>query len=86
VRHRVGVFSVRIEGMSPMDVSAALERDFGILTRPGLHCAPLIHETLGTTAHGGTTRLSVGPFLGKQDVKYVTDALAEVAARSPAAL
>jgi selenocysteine lyase/cysteine desulfurase len=79
VRDRVGVFSVRVEGLSPTDLATALEKDFGILTRPGLHCAPLIHETLGTTQHGGTTRLSFGPFLSKQDVKYATDALAEVA-------
>jgi cysteine desulfurase/selenocysteine lyase len=78
VRDRVGVFSVRVDGLAPMDLAAALETDFGILTRPGLHCAPLIHETLGTTAQGGTTRLSFGPFLSKQDVKYATDALAEV--------
>jgi cysteine desulfurase family protein len=82
VRDRVGVFSLAIDGLSPFDLAAALECDFGILTRPGLHCAPLIHETLGTTPHGGTTRFSFGPFLSKQDVKYATDALADVAARS----
>jgi cysteine desulfurase/selenocysteine lyase len=81
VRNRLGVFSVRVEGFSPTDLAAALEKDFGILTRPGLHCAPLIHEALGTTAFGGTTRLSFGPFLSKQDVKYATDALADVASR-----
>ncbi len=80
VRNRLGVFSVRIEGFNPMDLSAALETEFGILTRPGLHCAPLIHEALGTTAQGGTTRLSFGPFLSKQDVKFATDALAQIAA------
>jgi selenocysteine lyase/cysteine desulfurase len=85
VRDRVGVFSVRIENVSPTEVAVALEKDFGILTRPGLHCAPLIHETLGTTPQGGTTRLSFGPFLSKQDVKYATDALAEVAHSSLAA-
>ena len=81
VRDRLGVFSVRIEGFSPTDLAAALERDYGILTRPGLHCAPLIHAALGTTASGGTTRFSVGPFLSKQDVKYATDALADIASR-----
>ena len=83
VRNRLGVFSVRVEGMSPMDLSAALENEFGILTRPGLHCAPLIHEALGTTVHGGTTRFSFGPFLTKQDVKFATDALAQIASRAP---
>ena len=67
------------------NIAAALENDYGILTRPGLHCAPLIHAALGTTSCGGTTRLSFGPFLSKQDVKYATDALAEIAAaRVPA--
>ncbi|MEO6435197.1 MAG: aminotransferase class V-fold PLP-dependent enzyme [Tepidisphaeraceae bacterium] len=81
VRDRLGVFSVRVDGFSPTDLSAALERNYGILTRPGLHCAPLIHAALGTTQHGGTTRFSFGPFLSTQDVKYSTDALADVASR-----
>jgi cysteine desulfurase / selenocysteine lyase len=81
VRDRLGVFSVRVEAFSPTQLAAALENDYGILTRPGLHCAPLIHAALGTTSCGGTTRLSFGPFLSKQDVKFATDALAEVAGR-----
>ena len=81
VRDRLGVFSVRLESFTPTDLAAALERDYGILTRPGLHCAPLIHAALGTTAEGGTTRFSVGPFLSKQDIKFATDALADIAAR-----
>jgi cysteine desulfurase/selenocysteine lyase len=78
VRNRLGVFSVRIEGFEPYELSAVLESHYGILTRPGIHCAPLAHAALGTTEHGGTTRFSFGPFLSKQDVKYVTDALAEI--------
>ena len=85
VRNRLGVFSVRVADFSPTQLAAALENDYGILTRPGLHCAPLIHAALGTTAAGGTARLSFGPFLSKQDVKYATDALAEVASRTLAA-
>ena len=81
VKDRLAVFSVRVEGFSPTQLAAALENDYGILTRPGLHCAPLIHAALGTTSCGGTTRLSFGPFLSKQDVKYATDALSEVATR-----
>jgi len=79
VRHRLGVFSVRIEGFEPYELSAVLESHYGILTRPGIHCAPLAHRALGTIDLGGTTRLSFGPFLSKQDVNYATDALAEIA-------
>src|SRR5688500_453684 len=82
VRDRLGVFSVRVDGFTPTQLAAALETDYGILTRPGLHCAPLIHAALGTTSCGGTTRLSFGPFLSKQDVKFATDALADIASRT----
>jgi selenocysteine lyase/cysteine desulfurase len=73
------VFSVRIEGLEPYELAAVLESHYGILTRPGLHCAPLAHAALGTAEFGGTVRFSFGPFLAKQDVKYATDALAEIA-------
>ena len=79
VKNRCGVFSVRVEGFEPYELAAVLESQYGILTRPGLHCAPLAHAALKTTDCGGTTRLSFGPFLSVQDVKYATDALAEIA-------
>jgi cysteine desulfurase/selenocysteine lyase len=80
VRNRIGVFSVRVEGYEPHELSGVLEGHYGILTRSGIHCAPLAHEAIGTAASGGTTRLSFGPFLSVQDVKFATDALSEVAA------
>jgi cysteine desulfurase family protein len=79
VRNRIGVFSVRIDGYEPHDLSSILEASYGILTRSGIHCAPLIHQAIGTLQLGGTTRFSFGPFLSKQDVKFATDALAEIA-------
>ena len=79
VADRIGVFSVRVDGVAPADLSAALERDYGILTRSGMHCAPLVHRRIGSAEHGGTARLSFGPFLSNQDVKYAADALAELA-------
>ncbi len=82
VRDRCGVFSVRIEGFdNPQELSDLLEREYGILTRSGIHCAPLAHQTLGTYAGGGATRFSFGPFLSKQDVKYACDALGQVCLR-----
>jgi selenocysteine lyase/cysteine desulfurase len=86
VKNRIGVFSVRIDGYEPHELSAILESQFGILTRSGIHCAPLAHAAIGTAEQGGTTRFSFGPFLSPQDVKYATDALAEIAmSRLPAA-
>ena len=76
---RVGVFSVRLDGYEPQELSAALEASFGILTRSGIHCAPLAHEAIGTAALGGTTRFSFGPFTTLQDVRFAVDALSQVA-------
>jgi cysteine desulfurase family protein len=80
VRNRIGVFAVKIDGFDPQELSAVLESQFGILTRSGIHCAPLAHAAIGTLETGGATRFSFGPFLSKQDVKFATDALCEVAA------
>lgn len=80
VKNRLGVFSVRIDGVDPHELALILESSYGLLTRPGLHCAPLIHQTLGTTHFGGTTRFSFSPFLTPQDVAYAADALADIAA------
>ena len=79
VRDRIGVFSVRVDGYEPQELSAVLESHYGILTRSGIHCAPFAHESIGTASKGGTTRFSFGAFLTKQDVHYATNALAEIA-------
>jgi cysteine desulfurase family protein len=79
LRHRVGVMSIRVEGFDPHELAAVLESHYGILTRAGIHCAPLAHQTIGTLALGGTTRLSFGPFVSLQDVQYAADAVAQIA-------
>ena len=82
---RVGVFSVRLDGFDPQELSAMLEAGFGILTRSGIHCAPLIHEALGTLHGGGTTRLSVGPYVSTDDMQQAAAALGELAATTAGA-
>ncbi|TQK03368.1 aminotransferase class V-fold PLP-dependent enzyme [Herbaspirillum sp. SJZ107] len=61
-------------------VSAVLDRDFGIMTRAGLHCAPLAHEWLGSGAsHGGAVRISFGKFNVAADVDAAAAALRRIA-------
>ena len=79
VEDRCGVFSVRVEGFDePQTLSDLLEEKFGILTRSGIHCAPLAHKTFGTHRVAGATRLSFGPFLTMEDVDYVNNALSQI--------
>ncbi len=75
---RAGVFSVRVDGLSPGALAERLEADAAICTRPGVHCAPLAHETIGTHPEG-TTRLSFGPFTEIEDVHAAAEALKRIA-------
>lgn len=54
-----------------------LEERFGIMTRIGLHCAPLAHRTLATYPDG-TIRLSVSPFTKDSDIEAVIQAVTEL--------
>ncbi len=85
---RCGVFSLRIDAFArPQDLSDVLERDFGILTRSGLHCAPGAHRTIGTLDLGGTTRLSFGAFVTEDDVRYAARAIVQICQKhAPAAV
>jgi cysteine desulfurase family protein len=76
--HRVGVFSVRMNSLAPQELSDILEKKFGILTRSGLHCAPLAHKTIGTLDVGGTTRFSFGSFTTQEDIQYVLESLSAI--------
>ena len=78
-KKQVGVVSVDFLGKDNAACAYRLERDFGIQTRCGLHCAPLAHKTLGTYPQG-TVRFSVGPFASFEDIDYVQGAVAELLA------
>ena len=71
---RVAVFSLDFVGQDNALVGDRLEREFGILTRCGLHCAPNAHKVLGTYP-GGTVRLSFGIFNTRDDVCKALDAI-----------
>jgi selenocysteine lyase/cysteine desulfurase len=77
------VFSVNVDGFqSPSALAEVLEADFGLLTRSGMHCAPLAHQTIGTHP-AGTCRLSFGPFTTEAHVRRAAEALATVAQQAP---
>jgi cysteine desulfurase family protein len=72
------VVSFNISGMSPSAAAMILDEDFGILSRPGLHCSPSAHKTIGTFPEG-TVRFSLGWFNTPQEVDYALDAVAQLA-------
>jgi cysteine desulfurase / selenocysteine lyase len=81
--NRVATLSMTLANYDASDVGTLLDVDYGILTRTGLHCAPLIHEHHGTSPRG-TVRFSVGPFNTKEHIKAAIKAISEIAANRPA--
>lgn len=79
VDQRCGVVSFNLGEMMPSEVSMLLEQNHDILCRPGLHCAPSAHRTLGTFPTG-TVRFSFGYFNSLEEVDIALQALEELAA------
>jgi cysteine desulfurase / selenocysteine lyase len=76
---RVAVSSITVDGYDPSDVGTILDVEYGVQTRTGLQCAPLVHEHFGT-APRGTVRFSIGPFNTQEHVEKAVRAVAEIAA------
>ncbi len=74
----VALLTANVRGMDPHDAGAILDGDFNIAVRVGLHCAPLVHEDLGT-APQGTIRFSIGPFNTTRHIDLVLKAMKEIA-------
>lgn len=73
----IAVLTCNAEGIDPEDFAAILDGDFNIATRSGLHCAPLVHEDIGTSPSGGV-RFSFGPFNTAEDVSAALSAFAAI--------
>ncbi|MBI4397884.1 MAG: aminotransferase class V-fold PLP-dependent enzyme, partial [Candidatus Omnitrophica bacterium] len=69
--------SFTLAGMEPAEASVILDQSFGIATRAGLHCAPLMHEFLGTSPLG-TIRISPGFFSTSDDIQSALTALGQM--------
>jgi cysteine desulfurase / selenocysteine lyase len=75
--HRVATLSLRSEALPASEIGGILDQAFEIAIRPGLHCAPYIHRSLGTFPDG-TVRVSPGPFNTEADIDVLAGALAEI--------
>lgn len=73
-----GALSFTLPGLEPAEIGAILDAWFDVAVRPGLHCAPDAHRTLGTFP-SGTVRLSVGPFNTADEVYQVVRYIAQIA-------
>ncbi len=75
---RSAIVSLNVGDIDSAEVSDALMQGWGIATRPGAHCAPLMHRALGTERQG-VVRFSFGYFNTDEEVDTAIDALHDLA-------
>ncbi|HZL88271.1 MAG TPA: aminotransferase class V-fold PLP-dependent enzyme [Pirellulaceae bacterium] len=75
---RVGVVSFNLNGFEPQELAALLDSTRSIQVRAGIHCAPRMHQALGTSPRG-TVRFSVGMFNTMEDLDAAVEVLREIA-------
>jgi cysteine desulfurase family protein len=75
----IAVLSFNIDGMEALNTGTFLDGEYDIACRTGLHCAPLVHEQLGTDKIGGTVRIGIGPFNTEEHIQTAIQAVAEIA-------
>ena len=78
-RPQVATLSFNIDGLPAPQVGEMLDADHHVCVRAGLHCAPLVHEDLGTTEILGAVRIAPGYFTDDEDLEHALGAIADLA-------
>lgn len=78
-RQRMAIVTLNIGDYESGAVSDALSEEYGIATRPGAHCAPRMHQALGTVQQGAV-RFSFSWFNTEQEIDAAIQAVRELAA------
>lgn len=76
--HRAAVIAINIRDYDSSEVSDELSFTYGISTRPGAHCAPLMHESMGTVEQG-MVRFSISWFNTEEEIDEAIRAVREIA-------
>ena len=78
---RCPIVSLNVSGYDSSEVSDELSCTYQIATRPGAHCAPLMHEALGTVSRGAV-RFSFSHYNTEKEVDFAISAMREIAQES----
>ena len=77
-KERCPIVTLNVRDYDSSEVSDALFQNWGIATRPGAHCAPLMHEALGTVEQGAV-RFSFSHYNTLEEINTALSALRELA-------
>ncbi|ADO84430.1 aminotransferase class V-fold PLP-dependent enzyme [Ilyobacter polytropus] len=74
---RTPVVALNIGDIDPAELSAILDEEYDIAVRPGMHCAPLAHKSIGTY-ETGAVRFSFGYFNTSKEITEAITAVKEI--------
>lgn len=77
VQDRVAVVSLDFQGDDNAIIAFELEQNYGIMTRVGLHCAPIAHQSLHTYPQG-TVRFAFSASNTKEEIDRCIDGFREL--------
>ncbi|MBZ2175684.1 aminotransferase class V-fold PLP-dependent enzyme [Schnuerera sp. xch1] len=77
VEERGAVVPINIGNEDSSEISYILDSKYDIEVRPGLHCAPMAHKTIGTFEQG-VVRFSFGPFNTHKEIEFAVKAIKEI--------
>ena len=77
IQNRLAVVSLDFPEYDNAEIAFSLEQDYGIMTRVGLHCAPMAHQALHTMPHG-TIRFAFSHFNTTEEIDCCIDGLREL--------
>ena len=77
-KERCAVVALNLEDYDSSDIADELSEQYGICVRPGAHCAPLMHQALGTVEQGAV-RFSFSYFNTEEEIDRGIDALRKIA-------
>lgn len=75
----ISIFLFNVDGLEALNTGTILDVDYNIASRTGLHCAPLVHEQIGTADIHGAVRFGVGPFNTEEHINTAIQAVKEIA-------
>lgn len=73
----VGVISFNIKNIKAEEISYELDRQYDIMVRTGIHCAPTAHKIMGTEDIGAV-RIGIGYFSEKGHIDILVKALNKI--------
>ena len=82
LENHLSTITMNIEGFEAGDAGIILDVDFDIATRTGLHCAPLVHEQIGTLERHGGVRFAIGPFNTEEHIDRAIEAMQDIGKRA----